>query len=79
MEPLAFDLARGLLAHTLTCEQVGTALSRQANSLVGPDELVHFLAHFVADQDIHGRDPAYANWQEAELRKMVQSADRSST
>jgi len=77
MEPSAFDLARGLFAHTLTCDQVSTALSRQADSLEGTDQLVHFLAHFVADQDIRDRDPAYASWQEAELRKLLQQAERS--
>lgn len=77
MELSAFDLAHGLLARTLTCDQVRTALSSQADSLQGPDDLVHFLAHFVADRDIRQRDPDYANWQEAELRRMLMSGDES--
>ncbi len=71
MGPSAFDLAHGLLVHTLTCDDVRAELLRQANSLDGPDDLVHFLGHFVADQDIRGRDPDYAKWQEGELRRML--------
>ena len=71
METSAFDLARGVLAHALSCDEVQAELSRQAESLDGPDDLVHFLGHFVADQDIRGRDPEYAKWQEGELRKLV--------
>jgi len=65
------DLARGLLAHTLTCDDVRAELPRQADSLGGTDDLVHFLWHFVADRDSRGRDPDYAKWQEGELRKML--------
>ena len=75
MEPSAFDLARGLLAHTLTCEGVRAELSRQADSLDGPGRLVHFLVHFVDDQDVRARDPDYAMWQEGELRKMLMPND----
>lgn len=71
MAPSAFDLARGLLAHTLTCDDVRAELSRQADSLNGPDDLVHFLWHFVTDQDIRGRDPDFAKWQEGELCRML--------
>jgi hypothetical protein len=60
MASSAFDLARGLLAHTLTCDHVRTALSSQTGSLDGPAVLVHFLEH---------RD--YAKWQEGELRKLL--------
>lgn len=77
MGPSAFDLAHGLLAHTLTCDDVRAELSRQADSLAGPDDLVHFLGHFVADQDIRGRDQDYAKWQEGELRKMLMPKDGS--
>lgn len=63
------DLARSLLAHTLTCADVQAELSRQGDSMDGQEELVHFLGHFVADQDIRERDPAYAEWQESELRR----------
>jgi hypothetical protein len=73
----AFDLARGLLDQTLTSEHVRAELSRQADALDGPDHLVHFLGHFVADQGIRDRDPDYAKWQEAELRKMLVPGDGS--
>jgi tagatose-1,6-bisphosphate aldolase len=71
MASSAFDVARGLLAQTLTCDQVRKELVSQAGSLDGQDELVHLLEHFVADQDIRERDTDYAKWQEAELRKML--------
>jgi hypothetical protein len=71
MASSAFDLARGLLAHTLTCDHVRTALSSQTGSLDGPAVLVHFLEHYVADEDIRERDRDYAKWQEGELRKLL--------
>lgn len=77
MASSAFDLARGLLTHTLTCDQVRTELSSQTGSLDGPEDLVHFLEHYVADQDIRERDPDYAKWQEAELRKLLAPGDGS--
>ena len=77
MAPSAFDFARGLLAHTLTCEQVRIKLASQTDSIEGPHGLVHFLEHFVADQDIRDRDPGYAQWQQAELRKMLAPSDGS--
>jgi len=69
MATSASDLARSLLAHTLTCADVQAELTRQGDSLDGHEELVHFLWHFVADQDIRDRDPAYAQRQENELRR----------
>ena len=77
MASSAFDLARGLLAHTLTCDQVRTELSSQTGSLDGPEDLVHFLEHYVVDEDIRERDPDYAKWQEAELRKLLVPGDGS--
>jgi len=71
MASTAFDLARGLLAHTLTCDQVRAELSGQPGLPGGPADLVHFLEHYIADQDIRERDRGYADWQEAELRKML--------
>ncbi len=69
MASSASDLARSLLAHTLTCADVQAELTRQGDSIDGHEELVHFLWHFVADQDIRDRDPAYAERQESELRR----------
>ncbi|HEY9026829.1 MAG TPA: hypothetical protein VIP05_21225, partial [Burkholderiaceae bacterium] len=56
---------------TLTCDDVQAQLSMRVDAVQGPDELVHFLGHFVADQDIRNRDPDYARWQEGELRRML--------
>jgi len=73
MPTSAFDLARGLLAHTLTCDQVRSELTSHVGSVEGPDALVHSLEHFVADQDIRERDSDYAEWQKAELRRLLAS------
>jgi len=75
MASSAFDLAHGLLAHTLSCEQVRLELSSRSYSIEGPNALVHFLEHFVADQDIRSRDLVYAQWQEAKLRKLLATSD----
>jgi hypothetical protein len=62
----ASDLARSLPTRTLTCEEVQAELSRPADSIDERQELVRFLWHFVADQDIRDRDPTCAEWQESE-------------
>ena len=77
MASSALDLARALLAHTLTCDQVRTELSSQTGSLDEPNDLVHFLEHYVADEDIRERDQDYAKWQQAELRKLLVSGGGS--
>jgi hypothetical protein len=41
MQSSAFDLAREMLAHTLTCDQIRTEFSSQTSSLDGPEDLVH--------------------------------------
>ncbi len=77
MEPSAFNLASDLLAHTLSCDDVLAKLSRKRTRLSGLTGLVHFLGHFVADEDIRARDPDYAMWQEGERRKMLMLSDGS--
>jgi len=77
MTPSALDLACGLLAHTLTCNQVRMESSSQTGSLDGPKDLMHFLEHYLADEDIRERDRDYAMWQEAELRKLLLTGDGS--
>jgi Pretoxin HINT domain len=71
MTPSAFDLGRALLARTLTCNDARHALARQADSLLAPVKLVHFLRGFVDDEDLRKRNPGYAEWQEGELRAML--------
>ena len=77
MASSAVDLARGLLAQTLTGDEVRMELSSQTGSLDGSDDLVHCLECYVADQDIRARDRDYARWQEAELRKLLPPSDAS--
>ncbi|MFY7867300.1 hypothetical protein [Roseateles sp.] len=48
MQSSAFDLAREMLAHTLTCDQIRTELSSQTGSLDGSKDLVHLPSALTA-------------------------------
>jgi hypothetical protein len=71
---LALQVAGELARGSRTCEEVSRELRRM--SAVSPkfSELVHFLYHYVTDEDIRARDPEYAAWQLAHLHELIAEA-----
>ncbi|MFG6448903.1 hypothetical protein ACG0Z6_11725 [Roseateles sp. BYS180W] len=70
----ALKIAQELLSGTTTCAVVAQDLSRLDRVSPGFEKLVHFLYHFVADEDVRGRDEEYARWQREELHRLIAEA-----
>lgn len=71
VDKLALRVAQDLISGAKSCAEVVEEL--KALSEVSPrrKELVHFMYHFVADEDIRARDSAYAEWQGEQLRRLT--------
>jgi hypothetical protein len=64
---IAVDTLNGLL----TAERLSIELSALKENLPACDDLVHFLYHYSADEDIRQRDGEYAEIQRERLLKLI--------
>jgi hypothetical protein len=67
-------VAEELASGTVTCAAVSDELARMTQVSPKCVRLVHFLHHYVADEDIRARDAEYAQWQLAQLRQLIAEA-----
>ena len=65
------EIAQNLLSGSVTGEQAIAELS--AVTAVPPSycDLVHFLYHYAADEDIRQRDSEYADFQRRRLQELL--------
>jgi hypothetical protein len=71
---LAFRVATQLAGGTITCGEAAGELRLMSNVSPKCIELVHFLYHYVTDEDIRARDEEYAKWQQQQLRRLIAEA-----
>jgi hypothetical protein len=64
-------LAEALASGAVTCATVSIELARINQVSLKCAKLAHFLQHYVADEDIRARDDEYAQWQLAELLRLI--------
>lgn len=64
-------VAQELLSGTTTCAVAAADLAQLGRVSPECEKLVHFLYHYVADEDVRSRDEEYAQWQREQLHRLV--------
>jgi hypothetical protein len=74
VDKLALQVADALISGVKSCADVAFELKGLSSVSSRCAELVHFMHHYVTDEDIRAHDRVYAEWQIEQLRQLVAEA-----
>ena len=68
------EVANRLLSNGISHESAADEISKVGDVPPSCRDLLHFLHHYLADEDIRSRDGEYADFQRTRLRELVRAA-----